>query len=197
MLKRILYLVIFFLSSFVAVAQSKKELKKDAEDARETKDEFFIDLLNGKRIKYNSLKLKITLVNGDHLEGDGKRIDIPQDSMKAYQTDKSYTEFFPNVKNFYPDGRSQSYAAGERIRKGKIELFTTHTYISNAYGSAGGGGFIDFLVRKGNNGQVYGLSRETLKALISDNKSLLEEFDKMYKKGWEYESATKIIDEYN
>ena len=197
MLKRVLYLVIFFLTSFAAVAQSRKELKKDAENARETKDEFFIDLRNGKRIKYSSLKLKITLTNGDYLEGDNKKIDIPHDSIKAYQTEKFYVEYFYDRKNMYINGRYYAFVNGQRIRNGKIELFTTSVYSSGAYGSGGGGSERTYLVRKGKDGEIFVLSKEILRQLISDNKSLLEEFDKMYKKAREYESSTKIIDEYN
>jgi len=196
--KRIIYIISVCFISFVASAQSRKAIKKDAEEARDTKDELFVELRSGKRIKYSSLKLKITFGGGQYLESDNKKIDISWDSIRAFQTEKFYTEIFYDKKYIILNGRNWLKVEAQRIRNGKIELFTTSVYQSGAYGASGGGGFVrEYLVRKGKDGEIYTLSKDILKGMISDNKGLLEEFDKMYKKSREYESATKIIDEYN
>lgn len=197
-MKRIIYIIAVCFISFVASAQSRKAIKKDAEEARDTKDELFVELRSGKKIKYNSLRLRITLGGGQYLESESKKIDIPWDSIKAFQTEKFYSEIFFDRKYLILNGRNEAVVEAQRIRNGKIELFTTSVYKSGAYGASGGGGLVrEYLVRKGKDGEIYVLSKDILKGMISDNKGLLEEFDKMYKKARKYESATKIIDEYN
>lgn len=196
-MKHIAWVVIFSFIFLSATAQSVKEIKNDTEEARETKDEFFIDLRNGKRIKYNSLKLKIPFGGGSYLEADGQRTGIDWDSVKAFQTDKFYSERFYDCKNILIDGNRLTMIQAQRLRNGKIELFTASVYSSSAYGSSGGGYIRHLFVRKGKGGEIYLLSRDILKGMIADNKSLLEEFDKMFKNTNKYKSATKILDEYN
>lgn len=134
----------------------------------------------------------------EYLEGDGNKLDIAADSINAFQTDKFYAErIFKTAKGVI--GKLPfTELFTQRLRNGKIELFMSSSYSSNAYGAAGGGGHVrSYYIRKGKSGTIQPLFKDMLKLMISDNKGLLEEFDKMYKKAREYESATKIIDEYN
>ena len=91
-MRQITYLIIMSFISFAVSAQSRKDIKNDAEEARDTKNDIFIQMNDGKILKFSSLKIKAPIMGYEYLEGDGKKIEIAADSIKAFQTDKFYAE---------------------------------------------------------------------------------------------------------
>jgi hypothetical protein len=200
-MKYLICLFFFFITSLSGITQSRKDIKNDAIEARDTKNDIFIELNDGKILKYGVLKIKFPIMAYEYLEADGKKLDIPADSIKAFQTDKFYAlRIFTTQTNLIGKLPFTELFA-QRLRNGKIEMYIISQMRNNAYGPSGSssssGYRWSYYIKKGKNSDVIALSKENLKSMIQDNKGLLEEFDSKYKKSRAYDSATEIIDEYN
>ncbi len=196
-------LVIYFLIFLVSFlsAQSRNDIKNDALEARDSKYDIFIETNNGEILKFNDLKIKHPFMGYEYLEGDGKKLDISADSIKAFQTDKYYTvRIYKSVSNLIGKLPFTELFA-QRLKNGKIELFMIAEKKNDAYGPSGSGsssGYVwSYHLRKGKSNKVIPFSKGALLSMIQDNKSLFEEFENLYKRTNIYKSATTIIDEYN
>jgi len=198
-MKRILFLVtLVFQASIPAFSQSIKELKSDMEEARDSKRDIFIEMNNGKFITFEKLKIKAAVLGYEHFEGDGKNLDIPFDSVRAYQTDEYYAVRLDSTPKVHLGKMPARELFGMRIRMGKIELFYAYGQKEKVLGvEVYSDKHVSYYIRKGKNTQLVPLSKETLKLMVADKKAVLEEFEDVYKKRNEYESATKILDDYN
>ncbi len=198
-MKKLFLAILVFLTSMPVFPQSQKELKNDMEEARESKRDIFIEMNNGKFITYEKLKIKAAVLGYEHFEGDGKKLDIPFDNVKSYQTEDYYAVRLDSTPTIHLGKMPARELFGMRIRTGKIELFYSYRQKEkilgvNVYTSDN---HLSYFIRKGKNSELVDFSKAALKLMIADNKGLLEEFESMYKNMNKYKSAIKIIDEYN
>ena len=177
----------------VGCGYSERKLMKEAEyEARDQKHDQFIKLKDGKMLTYNELKFKVPLV-GDgksHFEGDGKRLDIKQDDILEFQTDKYCVVMYPSAGFLYD--------VLYKLRSGKIELFVGFISVKDASSKNNSSSYSrSFSVRKGANGQMLPLNKSVLKFMIQDNKTVLAEFDEKYNTRYLLRNVMEIIDDYN
>ena len=199
-MKRLFFLLsLVFLALVSAFSQSNKELKSDMVEARDSKHDIFIEMNTGKILTFGTLKIKTVVLGYEHFEGDGKKLDISFDSVRAYQTEEYYALRIDSTPKIHVGKMPAAELFGLRIRSGKIELFYTYRQKEKILGVAvyNEDKKYGYFLRKGKNTQPVQLSKVTLKTMIADKKAVAEEFDDIYKKRNEYESATKIIDDYN
>jgi hypothetical protein len=176
----------------------------------------FVKTRDGQTITFNKLKVSMAYGKENFLIGDGKRVKVKFEDIMAFQTNKTYYKrLFTTIVPY--EGKPMFYDYfGERLRKGKINLYT----ISEASGasqaktmtyhpaSQNGGAYTTsnqstnsayksgiFLQK--NDGSIERLSQKLLKELISDNQNATDKFDNLYKKTNPLKSAMKILDLYN
>ena len=196
---------LFFLAALVFMAlapvfsQSNKDLKHDMEEARDSKHDIFIEMNDGKIATYEKLKIKAGVMGYEHFEADGKKLDIPFDSVKSYQTDEYYAVRIDSTPKIHVGKMPAAELFAMRIRMGKIELFYSYRQKEKVLGVEvySSDKKVSYFLRKGKNASLVPLSKATLKLMVADKKGVLEEFDDVYKKRNEYDSATKILDDYN
>jgi hypothetical protein len=191
--------ILMFLASIPVFSQSLKDLKSDMEEARETKRDIFIEMNNGKFLTYEKLKIKAKVLGYEYFEGDGKKLDIPFDSVKSYQTEDYYAVRLDSTPQIHLGKMGARELFGMRIRTGKIELFYSYRQKEKILGVpvVTADNHYSYFLRKGKNSKLVDLSKEALKSMISDNKSVLEEFESMYKGIKRYKSTVEILEAYN
>lgn len=191
--------ILMFLASIPVFSQSLKDLKSDMEESRESKRDIFIEMNNGKFLTYEKLKIKAKVLGYEYFEGDGKKLDIPFDSVKSYQTEDYYAVRLDSTPQIHLGKLPARELFGMRIRTGKIELFYSYRQKDKILGVpvVTGDNHYSYFLRKGKNSKIVDLSKEALKSMISDNKSVLEEFESMYKGIKRYKSTVEILEAYN
>jgi hypothetical protein len=171
--------------------------KQGALDSRDPKQECFIEFMDGKIISYNTLKVKNPPLQYQYLEGNGEKLTFDTKEIRAFQTEKFYAyklyDKSPGVIGKLPF--NELFA--ERIVNGKIELFVISEMTMNAYGPNSSGYQKTYYIRKGKTGVPGIATKGNLKNLISDNKSLLEDFESLYKRTYPFKSIMKILEAYN
>ena len=198
-MKKLFLVILVLLASIPVFSQSLKDLKNDMEEARESKRDIFIEMNNGKFITFEKLKIKAAVMGYEHFFGDGKKLDIPFDSVKSYQTEEYYAVRLDSTPKIHLGKMPARELFGMRIRTGKIELFYSYRQTEKILGVDvyNSDNKRSYFLRKGKNSKLVLLSKAALKLMIADNKAILEEFDDIYKKRNQYDSATKILDDYN
>ena len=191
--------ILMFLASIPVFSQSLKDLKSDMEESRESKRDIFIEMNNGKFLTYEKLKIKAKVLGYEYFEGDGKKLDIPFDSVKSYQTEDYYAVRLDSTPQIHLGKLPARELFGMRIRTGKIELFYSYRQKDKILGVpvVTGDNHYSYFLRKGKNSKIVDLSKEALKSMISDNKSVLEEFESMYMGIKRYKSTVEILEAYN
>jgi hypothetical protein len=198
-MKKLFLVMAVFLASIPVFSQSQKELKNDMEESRESKRDIFIEMNSGKFLTFEKLKIKAAVLGYEHFEGDGKKLDIPFDSVKSYQTEDYYAVRLDSTPQIHLGKLPARELFGMRIRTGKIELFYSYRQKDKILGVpvVTGDNHYSYFLRKGKNSKIVDLSKEALKSMISDNKSVLEEFENMYKGIKRYKSTVEILEAYN
>jgi len=169
--------------------------KQGALNARDPKMECFIQLTDGKIIPYNTLKLKSPPLQYEYLEGNGEKVNIDVKDIKAFQTEKYYAY---KIYDQRPGGIGKlpfSELFASRIVNGKIELFMISEMKPNTYGTNSSGYEKTYYLRKGNG--LTPATKQSLKNFISDNKSVLDDFESLYKKSYPFKSIMKVLEAYN
>jgi len=191
----------FFLTAsillFTGCYFENKIQKQGALESRDPKLEAFVELQNGEVLKFGVLKIKRPPLQYEYLEGDGKKLDISAKDIKAFQTERYYAYKLFNKADGVIGKLPFSELFGERIVNGKIELFVISEMSMSAYGAGQSGYVKNYYLRKGKNNPVIFANEATLKNMIRDNKSVLEDFDKLYKRTYVFKSIMKILEEYN
>ncbi|MBP6431883.1 MAG: hypothetical protein KA319_08960 [Ferruginibacter sp.] len=192
----------------------KKTLKQKKIEARETKNENFIQLNDGTIISYSDLTYKVS--NG-YLYGDGKKLDYRFDSIRMFQTNKFCVVRYESTVKLQNGNDKKSSLKLERIIKGKINAFVGSEYQNNLYNSAStsgvfinessnqkatraGGNVRVYYLQKGDNGEIIRFSKQGLRSMVADNKSLKDKdyFNEIMKKSkFELKNIIDVLEEYN
>lgn len=192
----------------------RKTLKEKKIEARDTKNENFIQLNDGKIISYTDLTYKIS--NG-YLYGDGKKLDYRFDSIRMFQTNKFCAVRYQTSEKLPNSTYNVRNNLLERIIKGKINAFVGSDYQNNLYNSAStsgvfinesssqkatrSGGYVRvYYLQKGDNGEIIRFSKQGLRSMVADNKTLKDKdyFNEIIKKSkFELKNIIDVLDEYN
>ena len=182
---------------FTSCYFENKIQKQGAIESRDGKHEAFIELDNGEMLTFQTLKIKSPPLQYQYLLGDDKKLDIAANKIKAFQTAGYYAYRIYDQPDLMIGKLPYSDLFAVRIVNGKIELFVISSKESGAYGPNQSGFVKRYYLRKGKNTSLIPASEVTLKNMILDNKSVLEDFNKLYKRSYLFKSTMKVLEEYN
>lgn len=186
--------VVFLLASCYF---ENKIQSQGAKEARDTQHEMFIEMESGEIVSYSKLKIKSPPLQYQYLEGDGKKINTPAKEIRAFQTENYYAIKVYNQAELMIGKLPFSELYAARIVDGKIELFVISEKKKDAYGPNESGYAKSYFIRKGKKTLLIPATAKSLKNMISDNKSLFEDFDNIYKRTYPFKSIMKVLEEYN
>jgi len=194
MTKIILLAAIVFCSSQPGFGQ--KQLKDDADEAKDTKYECFVQQNDSVILKFHEFKLKMLPMTFGVLVGDGEKLKYKAGEVIAFQNDEGYwchvTD--PTIKPLNTKGSwEELYAI--RLKKGKIELFYQHNDKLIVDGKLTLKGN-KYFIRKGNEITFLDGKGNVLKDAVKDKKKVYDQFDDLFGKG-KLENMYDVIDAYN
>jgi hypothetical protein len=187
-----------FIGLLFSCSGSIKFSKYKAE-ARDTKQDFFVELNDGSIIKYGMLKHGLVKTR---LYGDGTMITYNAEQIKAYQDKNAYWLKFRTYDAKNPSHLLSRYVDffAMRLISGKIELYLFKPYaVVNSSGPVSASSItVIYLIRKGKDGALQGLDEwgVNLKNAISDNKAVKADFEELYGKG-KLKNIVNVIEAYN
>lgn len=195
-MKKLYFLVLTALMLSGCYFENKIQ-NQGALDSREAKPACFVEFKDGRKVAYSSLIVKRPPLQYEYLEGDGEKLKVDANDIIAFQTEKFYAfkiyDQAPGVIGKLPF--TELFAV--RVVNGKIELFAISEMKKNTYGPNESGYDKTYYLRKGKEGKLIEASKKNLKNLISDNKTLLDEFESLYKKTYPFKSIMKVLEQYN
>ena len=209
----LLIIVLIILTS--VIFSCSNSLKTAIKTGRDESVGNFVKTRDGKMTTYNKI-----IVGGlsNNLTGDGKKLNVID--IVAFQTEGGYFErLFKSSSKYKEDKMPILYSFGQRIRKGKIEMYLLveesglsqapreqTTYNSNGttnttrQPSANSQWKNAYFLKKGDSVLVK-LLPENIMPLISDNSAAVAEYSKLfYKNISQYkavENMNKVLDIYN
>jgi hypothetical protein len=214
-MKNSLLLLVVVIFSTSLLFSCSNSLKTAIKAGRDESAGNFVKTRDGKITTYNTIK-----VGGlsNMFIADGKKLDVTD--IVAFQTENGYSERFFKSSSQYKEGKTPLlYLFGQRIRKGKIEMFLLveesglsqasrerTTYNSNGtsnttrQASANSQWKNAYFLKKGDSVIVKFLP-ENIMPLINDNSAAVAEYNRLFHKGISQskalENMNKVLDIYN
>jgi len=169
--------------------------KDDADEAKDTKYECFVQQNDSVIIKFHEVKFKLAPLTFGILKGDGERLKYAPGDLIAFQDDRGYWLRIAKsgIKPFESNISFEDLYA-LRLKKGKIELFIQRNDKLLVDGKLALKGD-KYFIRKGNQIQFID-NKAVLKEAVKDKKKVYDSFDETYGKG-KRENIYDVIDAYN
>jgi len=192
-----IFLSLLAIGLFTGCYFENKIQRNSAKEARDSKLECFIEFNDGKIIPFETLEIKSPPLQYEFLLGDGKKLNYDVKEIHAFQTKKYYAIKIYNQSGNVIGKLPFTELFASRIVDGKIELFAIGEMKRDTYGPNQPGYSKSYFLRKGKGNNLISATKKNLKNYITDNKSLSEEFESLYKSTYPFKSIMKILEQYN